>query len=93
VIASALLSIGVLICVGALLHLVWVLARAALVWAPSGYVGIVSGLHVAQCTESAAFGVAMAIGAAALVRFAIVALWVRLFTRRCLVLVAWAEAC
>lgn len=90
-IASALLSIGVVMYVGAFLHLAWGLARVVLVWAPSGYVGIVAGSYVAQCSESVAFGVAAAIGAAALVRFAIVTAWMRLFAPRYPVVVAWTE--
>lgn len=90
-IASVFLSVGVLICVGAFLHLAWGLLRAALVWAPSGYAGIVAGWYVAECSENIAIAVAVALGASALVRFAIISAWVSCFAPRRLVFAAWAE--
>ena len=65
-ISSFLLSVCILMCVGALLHLAWGILRAALVWAPSGYAGIVAGWYVAQCSENAAMAVAAALGASTL---------------------------
>lgn len=90
-ISSFLLSVCILMCVGALLHLAWGIFRAALVWAPSGYAGIVAGWYVAQCSENAAMAVAAALGASTLVRFAIATAWMSCFAPRRIVLAAWAE--
>jgi len=68
-----------LVLAGALLHLAWWLVIAALLWAPSGASAIVVGWYVAQWSESTALGVAAAIATAALVRFALLSLWARLF--------------
>jgi len=89
-IASSLLSVCVLMCLGALLHLTWSLTRAALVWVPSGYAGIVTGWYVAECFENTAMAVAPALGVSTLVRFAIVTAWVRCFAPPRIVLAAWA---
>jgi hypothetical protein len=85
-------SLCVLVLVGALLHLAWWLAIAALLWAPSGACAIVVGWHVTQGSESIALGGAAAIITAALVRFALLRLWALLFAPRFVTLVAWREA-
>lgn len=90
-IASFLLSVCILMCVGALLHLAWGILRAALVWAPSGYAGIVAGRYVAECSDSTVLAVAAALGVSTLVRFAIVTAWMSCFAPRRIVLAAWAE--
>lgn len=90
-ISSFLLSVCILMCVGALLHLAWGILRAALVWAPSGYAGIVTGWYVAECSESTALAVAAALGVSTLVRFAIVTAWMSCFAPRRIVLAASAE--
>ena len=78
-------------CLGALLHLAWSLLRAAMIWVPSGYAGIVVGLYVAECTNNMALAVAAALGVSSLVRFAIVTAWTSCFAPRRIVLAAWAE--
>lgn len=90
-IVSVLLSVCVLMCVGALLHLAWGVIRAALVWAPSGYAGIVAGWYAAECSENTSMAIAAAIGASTLVRFAIVTAWMGCFAPGRFVLAAWAE--
>lgn len=69
-IAYFLLSVCILMCLGALLHLAWSLLRAAMIWVPSGYAGIVVGWYVAECTDNMALAVAAALGISSLVRFA-----------------------
>ncbi len=90
-ISSFLLPVCILMCVGALLHLAWGILRAAFVWAPSGYAGIVTGWYVAECGESAALAIAVALGVATLVRLAIVAAWMHCFPLRHVVLAPWVE--
>lgn len=90
-ITSFLLSGFVLICLGALLHLAWAIFRAALIWAPSGYAGIVAGWHVAEGSENTALAVAAALGAATLVRFAILTVWMSCVGPRRIVWAAWAK--
>ncbi len=63
--ASALVSLCLLTLVGALLHLAWRLALAALIWAPSAAGGILVGWHVALWAEQSGLGVAAAISVAA----------------------------
>jgi hypothetical protein len=75
---------------GALLHLAWRLALAALVWTPSAYVGIVTGWHVGLWTEHAGLGVVAAVGVAALIRAIVDHLLFWLSPRRAL-LIAWTE--
>ena len=87
-IASFLLSVCILMCVGALLHLAWGILRAALVWAPSCYAGIVCGWCTAQLLESTYAGVAVAAAVAALTRFAIVRLAACLFPPRLIAIFA-----
>lgn len=90
-ISSFLLSVCILMSVGALLHVAWGILRAALVWAPSGYAGIVTGWYVAECGESAALAIGAALGVSTLVRLAIVATWMSCFAPRRIVLASWAE--
>lgn len=90
-IASFLLSTCILMCLGALLHLAWGILRAALIWVPSGYAGIVAGWYVAECTENTAMVVAAALGVSTLVRSAIVTAWMRWFAPRRIVVAAWAD--
>lgn len=90
-IASFLLSVGILMCLGALLHVAWGLLRAALIWAPSGYAGIVAGSYAAESSENAALAVAAALGVSTLVRFAIVTAWMSCLAPRRIVLAAWTE--
>jgi hypothetical protein len=90
-ISSFLVSVCILMSLGALLHLAWGFLRAALVWAPSGYAGIVTGWYVVECSESAALAVAAALVVSTLVRFAIVTAWMSCFAPRRIVLAAWAE--
>lgn len=90
-ISTFLLSVCILMCVGALLHLAWGILRAALVWAPSGYAGIVTGWYVAQCSGSATLAVAAALVVSTLMRFAIATAWISCFAPRRIVLAAWAE--
>lgn len=80
----------VLLCVGALLHLAWLLALALLVWVPPGYAGIVCGWYAAQLLESTSAGVAVAVAVAALTRFAILRL-ACLFPPRFIAIVASEE--
>lgn len=86
--AVFLLSVCILMCIGALLHLTWRILRAALVWAPSGYTGIICGWCAAQLLESAYAGVAVAVAVAALTRFAILRLAASLFPPRVIAIVA-----
>lgn len=86
-IASFLLSVCILMCVGALLHLAWGILRATLVWAPSGYAGIVCGWCTAQLLESTYAGVAVAVAVATLTRFAILELAACLFPPRFIAIV------
>ena len=90
-IASLLLSVCILMCLGALLHLAWGILRAALIWAPSGYAGIVAGWYVAECSENTALAVAAALGVSTLARFAIITAWMSCFAPRRIVLAAWTE--
>jgi hypothetical protein len=76
---------------GALLHLAWRLALAALIWAPSAAGGIIAGWHVALWSEHAGLGVAVAIGVAALIRSFVKAVLAWFAPRRVLV-VAWTES-
>lgn len=76
------------LCVGALLHLAWLLALALLVWVSSGYAGIVCGWYAAQLLESTSAGVAVAVAVAALTRFAILRLAACLFPARFIAIVA-----
>lgn len=91
-IGSIILCVCVFMCFGALLHLAWGLLRAALIWALSGYAGIVAGWLVADFFEDTVMAVAAALSASALVRFAIVTAWMRCLAPRRLVFAAWAEA-
>jgi len=77
-----------LLCVGALLHLAWLLALALLVWAPSGYTGIVCGWYAARLLESTFAGVAVAVAVAALTRFAIFRLALLILGTRLIAVVA-----
>jgi hypothetical protein len=88
--ASAFLCLCCLALAGAVLHLAWRLALAALIWAPSAASGIIAGWHVALWFENAGLGVAAAIGAAALTRTFVNAVMAWLTPRRVL-LVAWTE--
>lgn len=90
-ISSFLLSVCILMCLGALLHLAWGLLCAALIWAPSGYAGIVTGWYVAESIENVALAVAAALGVSTLVRFAIVAAWMSCFAPRHMVLATWTK--
>jgi hypothetical protein len=90
-ISTFLLSVCILMCVGALLHIAWGILRAALVWAPSGYAGIVTGWYVAEWSDSATLAVAAALAVSTLVRFAIVTARICCFAPRRIVLAAWTE--
>jgi len=85
-------SLCVLVLAGALLHLAWWLAVAALLWAPSGASAIFVGWYVAQWSESTALGVGAAIATAALVRVALLRLWAHLFAPRSVAFIGWGEA-
>jgi hypothetical protein len=85
---SVLALVLALLCVGALLHLAWLLALALLVWAPSGYAGIVCGWYAARLLESTSAGVAVAVAVAALTRFAILRLAAPVFPTRLIAVVA-----
>jgi len=90
--ATALASLCVLVLAGALLHLAWRIALAALLWAPSGAAGLVAGWYVAQGFDTIALGVAAAISAAALVRLALFRLWVWVLAPRGIALLVWEDA-
>ncbi|MBL8559451.1 MAG: hypothetical protein JNM47_12060 [Hyphomonadaceae bacterium] len=85
---SLLALVLVLLCVGALLHVAWLLALALMVWVPSGYVGILCGWYAAQLLESTSAGVAVAVAVAALTRFAILRFAACLFPLRLIAIVA-----
>jgi hypothetical protein len=78
----------VLLCVGALLHLAWLLALTLLVWVPSGYAGIVCGWYAALLSESTFAGVVVAVTVAALIRFAIFRLTAYRFSTRFIAILA-----
>lgn len=79
--ASVLSFIALLALAGALLHLVWYLVLAVLIWAPSAAGALAVGWYVVIWTDNAFLGIAVAILAATMIRAcvarALAWLWLR----------------